>query len=269
MQATGANSVPAAAKSRDVSKDDTPLKRKRPSPPPAKDDPKLKEFLNIMQPPSKNKSWKNDDFDGTQEGKAERLVKDKGKGKKLPAEDGESDDEYQAISKKQKRMAAHTSTAGDREGLEESLKFESQNPSSAPEADRQDDSNWLKSKTGQLLGLDGDEEANADANSHPRRRSSSAESAVGGVELDAKADDTADTPPTPVEEMNEQPMDDAEKQIRNSKRLFLRNLPFTITEEALTDQFSTFGPVEEVRALAVPFITSFCMMNPDRDNGCQ
>jgi multiple RNA-binding domain-containing protein 1 len=248
VQATGANTVSATANLSDVSKDDTSLKRKRPSPPPAKDDPKLKEFLSIMQAPSKSKSWKNDDFDGTQEEKEEISAKSKGQEKKVLPADDESDDEYQAISKKQKRLAVHASIAGNLEESEEPMDFKSKDQSSVPEVGVQDDSNWLKSKTGQLLGLDGDEEKDANAISRPRRRSSSAESAVKRVETDANDVDAADTPPTPIEEIDEQPMDDVEKQIRNSKRLFLRNLPFTITEEALVDSFSTFGQVEEVCA---------------------
>lgn len=226
-----------------------------------------------MQAPSKSKAWKNDDLDIQQEPAKDDTTKDR---MQENEEEGEqSADEYQSIPKKRKAGKHQDESLADREGSEEPLEFpenRQSRPISGSQA-TQDDSNWLKSKTGHLLGLD--EEEQQDDNDGvigfaPTARDSSAESGSEGPAI-AKVDKTpgkADSPLMPVEEATEQVVDGTEAQIRASKRLFLRNLPFTITEEALMDEFARFGQLEEVCAYYSLHSTAQhrCMMNPDRDS---
>ena len=248
---------------------DNPLKRKRPSSQPENADPKLQEFLNVMQAPSKSKAWKSVNAEAPQ-----LLVKDTAAANEAEAEaeieDGEpSDDEYQSIPKKHKVGSAHIN---DRNGSEEPLEFSNASRATrkAVDTSTQDDSNWLKSKTGQLLGLDESEEVEDDdapRRSVQRARSSSVDSVGKGSKAtdEAEKNETkADSPLAPIDA--ESTMDENEKQIRASKRLFLRNLPFTITEEALMDEFSSHGQIEEVCFAAFLQHIHHCMMNPDRDS---
>ena len=58
--------------------------------------------------------------------------------------------------------------------------------------------------------------------------------------------------PTSTEQNDEQSIDPTtepstpEDKIREHGRLFIRNLPFKTTEDALRERFSSFGPLEEV-----------------------
>ncbi|KIW08564.1 uncharacterized protein PV09_00529 [Verruconis gallopava] len=215
-----------------------PLKRKRPSPPPEEADPKLKEFLSVMQAPSKSKSWKDDDVDLLQERNDQQPVQ--------PSADVEnqSDDEYQPVPKKHKAVA---SAAGSelREESEEPLEFPSvaKTKLKPDNAGADNDESWLQSRTGQLLSLEEEEEDEATLARRNKQRSSSAESVPKAVDTDQEQSNNPASPPTPVDQDGE---DANEAQIRESKRLFLRNLPFSITEEALMEEFSKFGRLEEV-----------------------
>jgi multiple RNA-binding domain-containing protein 1 len=220
-----------------------PLKRKRTSPAPEEANPKLKEFLNVMKAPSKHKSWANETELGVRNAPKERA-------KEPIAEDGpQSDEEYQSISKKHKaRQEQAIVNAIAREESEEPLEFPSAGQAKATNgASVEDDTNWLKSRTGALLGLEEDQEEQASKERHIRHKPStvSAEPEVDGT--DQELGEATVSPLTPNDDSTHGNNDEAETQIRSSKRLFLRNLPFTITEEALMDEFSTFGSLEEVR----------------------
>jgi multiple RNA-binding domain-containing protein 1 len=239
---------------------ENPLKRKRPSPPPEKNDPKLKEFLNVMQAPSKSKAWKNDDLEFQQE-EAAPAVQPVVQPVAEDEEGGQSDDEYQPIVKKQKSSGSQSNQNGGREESEEPLEFGKPAKAGKARADSasgQDDSNWLKSRTGQLLGLD-DEQADDGVVDQPRvDRSSSAEGADQTANSGHDETKITDSAPASTEEKRGEAVDEVETQIRNSKRLFLRNLPFTITDDALTGEFSPFGEIEEVCVLhPFHYITSF------------
>jgi multiple RNA-binding domain-containing protein 1 len=178
-----------------------------------------------------------------------------------------SDDEYQSIQNKKKQKSSLRSEAG-RDESEAAIEFghirkDSAADSSVPNI--QDDSNWLRSKTGQLLGLQ-DEQDEQDQAEFPAARPHSAHrgSPDAGAEPNEQQGSRA-LAVKPVGTPTPAATDEAEDQIRKSKRLFLRNLPFTITEEALMEHFSSYGGVEEV--CRPPFhFANLCMMKPDRDN---
>ena len=117
------------------------------------------------------------------------------------------------------------------------------------------DSDWLRSKTSRLLGLL-DEEEQAEFDSRPPERPTSPVKAP--------------TAPKPEPIMNGAPQNKGEAEepeqapeqdanidlIRNSARLFVRNLPYDTTEADLEPTFVSFGRIEEVSILFFLFFFS-------------
>jgi hypothetical protein len=166
----------------------------------------------------------------------------------IAEEEGQSDTEYQSIPKK--RKARGVADSGPQEGSEEPLEFAGNVQTKSGGLNRTatgDDTDWLKLRTGQLLGLDENQDGDGQG-AHRIRQPASSDSEVPGAEdTDQGQTEAASSPPTPVDDHPGADTDVVESQIRSSKRLFLRNLPFTITEEALMDEFSPSGRLEEVR----------------------
>jgi multiple RNA-binding domain-containing protein 1 len=236
----GAEAVQSSG--RGVETEENPLKRKRPSPPPLENaDAKLKEFLAVMQAPSKSKSWKDDDAAIQLANETDAFDQPD-----VEATTGHSDDEYQSIEKRRKRGSR---AAVRREESEELL-----DPSSRTRKDTAadvnahgDDTDWLKSRTGGLLGLP-QEDQHGPVILSQNHQSSSARDVDNGSSLDKTV--SIDARPAAVDEKTTAALDASEAEIRRSKRLFLRNLPFVVTEEALMDAFSRFGGIEEVCSLS-------------------
>ena len=152
---------------------------------------KLDEFLEVMAPSSKSRTWANEDTTGAVE-PGDPIAQDIG-----AAEDGGSEQEYQMISKKRKRSAQENETEGtalkkksprlspvknaasdvssaqtdglmdnqiglsDLEAASEKEIDEANNPTDEARngaAAPVSDSDWLRSKTSRLLGLVDDEE---------------------------------------------------------------------------------------------------------------
>lgn len=230
------------------------LKRKRPEDG-VEQDPKLKEFLDVMQPPSKIKSWANEE---TQFQQGQSAVD-------VPMADpivpeGESDDEYQVIPKKgksdvvdNKTTSKSTSTTAHAaqipsiqdESVQENHVNERTAPPPATEAGPMTDDDWLRSHTSRVLDLeDGDGGVPL-----PKPRPSEANEDMS-VEATPKSPDPEGAP-------NAEPKDpevvtegqSTEDQIRDTGRLYLRNLPYDVTEDDLRDHFSKIGSLEEVRTM--------------------
>ncbi|KAF2401768.1 RNA-binding domain-containing protein [Trichodelitschia bisporula] len=210
-----------------------PLKRKR-NVATEEQDPQLKEYLGVMQAPSKSKTWANDMMDGIDEVQSTTvpLV--------LSAEAGpESDDEYQTVPKKAKRAVSdgeeevpaqlavpqRTETAGNRE----QATVEQRKPT-----DETDD-DWLRSRTSRLLDLV-DEDGELPVRGKPLAEQSN--ESAGPIAQTVQ-------PETEAEEASA-PTNADEEKIRGTARLFLRNLPYSVSEDDLRDRFCLFGQVEEV-----------------------
>jgi multiple RNA-binding domain-containing protein 1 len=243
------------------------LKRKREE---AEHDPKLKEFLDVYQPPSKTSLWAN----------GEALV-----GESIAATDvvipqvavpeDESDDDYQVISKKPK-IAADSS---DKSTTTHAAPVETTTAQTIPEVvdadaameDVQDapvaeqgpvsDADWLRSRTNRVLELVEDDEemsVKAPAVKAPSPAPQTEQRAAPAPEQEIPAE----TQPV------DQPGDDTsaeEDKIRETGRLYLRNLHFDVTEDELREQFSKSGAIDEVSEHFFP--TRPCNdERQDRDN---
>ncbi|KAI8320596.1 RNA-binding domain-containing protein [Martensiomyces pterosporus] len=187
------------------------------------DDPRFKEFLQVMAPRANSKTWANDDCAGLQESEL-NAVKKAAAARREQIEGASSAKTEPASDNADKQ---DTSTENQDMGLDEE---------GAQAADSGlSDLDWLRmhmsSKT-QDEGLEGEQGLEAD---EPKE----SEAAVAGKEGDSST--------KPAEENGSaEASPDAAAQIEETGRLFLRNLPYLATEEDLRKAFERFGPLSEV-----------------------
>ena len=225
-------------------------------------DPKLKEFLEVMDPKHAAKRQREDAIGVL--GEVDVLPP--------PPDAAESDGEYEEIpAKASKRVAKEVppivnddrvvpaqpeleTTAPDPEVLEET-----------PLLSATDD-DWLRSRTNRLLDLVDPADPSFAARSAPTVDVSPKLRipTTGGPRPE---EDQPDTTVHHAEEPAEQEDGDSpETLIQNTARVFVRNLPYTATEDNLRTRFEKFGAVEEVCkhrhcAILHPACSSY-MMNP-------
>jgi len=236
-------------------------------------DPKLQEFLQVMQPRSKTK--RTNDFQLAGPGNTPQATE------AVVENDADaSDGEYQSLQANMKPPKELGPSIKPRQPVSDIL--QSQNGVSAKTTSDEppnstdtikasaptSDADWLRSKTSRLLGLN-DEETDAPENEDDRNYTD-AEPATQNIHPQRTAQMQEDNPAhQPEEQQEETPtVDEIEQKIQASARLYLRNLSYAVTEDDLRTRFAEFGDLQEVRFL---FISSFlfCLgMNTDRDNLC-
>ncbi|KAE9987144.1 hypothetical protein EG328_003612 [Venturia inaequalis] len=243
---TGANSIIAAKRTSlpvTDNREDNPLKRKRGEKPKDEaENPKLKEFLQVMQKPSK-KSWQDEgtNFLGGPVGVAEP--------EPLMAEaEADSDDGMQTINKKPKPDSRNgQELAADQDDAPQEAIPAREEPSHAKTDanEMKSDADWLRSKTSRLLDLvDDDNEAPTRPSPTPNTHTTTVTITKEAAPTKSRVDDSADVQADV--EMEDRPVNADEEAIRLSRRLFLRNLAYSITEDDLRAGFAPFGDLEEV-----------------------
>ena len=219
------------------------------------DDPKLKEYLEVMKPKSKKRTWENDD---ALQANTEAAVADDNK---TTVDAGAaSDDEYEVVPRKAKRtkvdpppvepQPAETS-AGEGATLPMD-NAEEKSPQEAVPSGPVSDADWARSRTSRLLGLlDDDEEE--EQNSRPKARAASVSSSdmedvaptrSGPSEVTTAVNTS--TPAAVVDDSAQSAADAEPTGVRASMRLFVRNLPYDVQQEDLQSEFASYGNVEEV-----------------------
>ncbi len=278
--------APSAAEDVSVA---APKKRKRDDLD-AATNPKLREFLEVMQTQNKGLSSSADVMAESRlaGGTGVLAVDDEAEAARVAAAlaaaepESEKDEEYQYISaKKSKTDADNTAadmarprpiaaiTATSIEEVEangnekDSKKAElSTAMSQPPQQSRANvsatDDDWMRSRTNRLLDLLDPSElapsaqpAPAPAQSAPQEVDGTGDDIRdGGDEAAApeEAENTAvaDALPTVVATQAPRPPRSAEDQIRETSRLFVRNLPYDATDKHIRAYFKAFGSVEEV-----------------------
>ncbi|CAA9966906.1 Multiple RNA-binding domain containing protein [Pyrenophora teres f. maculata] len=225
------------------------LKRKRNE---AEQDPKLKEFLEVYQPPSKTSLWANGD---EQLNEAPIAAADEAVAEVAVPED-ESDDDYQVISKKPKIAPEPAASAPTQptpveqpapepqaQNIDGSEPMEDVQEASAADQGPVSDVDWLRSRTNRVLELVEDDEvpsAGASALQAPVPQPPAATKASQDV-VEAQLE-----PEQPTEEQAVVAAPDEEDKIRETGRLYLRNLHYEVTEDEIRQQFSKHGALEEV-----------------------
>lgn len=222
---------------------------------------KLQEFLEVMQPPSRYKTWQNqagatDDVTDPTIENHERVYSGAG-----------SDEEYEPVPKKLKHEQG---TEGKPQVLEPRKReagpprseYAAENASIGTEADTQElsdplpaasDADWLRSRTSRLLGLVDDDDA-LDRAAPPKQEevrqnvnqavvedTESSGSVDEGIQMNHEANGPSETAMV-------SPSAEVEDRKLGNGRLFVRNLTYTTTEEELRQHFAAgaYGTVEEV-----------------------
>lgn len=227
------------------------LKRKRAEAEAA--DPKLQEFLEVMQPGSKSKAWTSKD--GIEEPPTKMQAME------LPEE--ESDEEYEMVPKKARNSSREASPAKvavpaviapvaevvDTTELADEIPVIGAAETQPTVGLDATDDDWLRSRTSRLLDLVNPEDMVVDevvpTASKAIQSTEAAEPAapadVAMEDVDKHISDGAEVAKE-VTGSTDATMD----AIRESGRLFVRNLPYTATEDELRVHFEKYGALEEV-----------------------
>ena len=243
------------------------LKRKREE---AEQDPKLKEFLEIYQPPSKTNIWTDGDAQ-VAAGNA-TAVEQPAQDVVVPAD--ESDDEYQVITKKPKvaeapqEVAEETAPApapavqpivpaetAPEEGADAPMPDA---PVVAAAAQPTTDDDWLRSRTNRLLDLVEDDDIPVAPASAPTKPAAEKRDSPVAVEPQLEPAQPAVAPAAEAPDADSIALE--EEKIRETGRLYLRNLHFEVAEEDIRSQFSKYGSLDEV-SHACPFQPTRFRMN--------
>lgn len=231
------------------------------------DDPKLKEYLEVMKPKSKKRTWENDD---AIQASTEAPVDAENQ---MTIEAGASDDEYEVVPRKAKRTKVDDPPVEDQPAETIMEEAETTPAANADENAQQDvapqgpvsDADWARSRTSRLLGLLDDDEEEEENNRPKARVASASPSDMEDVEPTksglSKATTTIDTPaPAAATDDSAQPNADAEPTgVRASMRLFVRNLPYDVQQEDLQSEFASYGNVEEVSMTTLSHPPTFKM----------
>lgn len=253
------SSAPTARRSNDVDLPVDNLKRKRPSDSKEEpEDPKLKEFLDVMKPKGKKKAWESDVVGDVSADLQNPVTEDDA----VVGQGAESDDEYEVIPKKAKRAKTETNSEEATDTImqdQSPAEPASEEPPQSTEAESTQpqaavsDADWARSRTSRLLGLldDDEEEAETARREDHVEDSSDAEDipTKGTAQVKSNTIDTstATSVPNPVEAPEETPVeDDTKTDTESTMRLFVRNLPYDVNHEDLEAQFSPYGNLEEV-----------------------
>lgn len=212
-------------------------------------DRKLQEFLEVMQPPSKSKTWANDDF-----------VKINTRIGRIPSPSIQEAEACHNLLLLKPKLTRVTKEVDLLNGFESTAISDSQvssdplllatsqiaNEATQPSTDEE----WLRSRTSRLLGLEeagdppnlttqavSDGEGEADRY-NPLKKPGQKPSAGQDITTEGSA---ANGDPTPISSLYPSNNDNS-----SSERLFVRNLSYATTEEDLRSHFETHGAITEV-----------------------
>ncbi|KAF7888274.1 uncharacterized protein EAF02_002815 [Botrytis sinoallii] len=212
-------------------------------------DPKLQEFLEVMQPASKSNAnmWKAGTMDADMEEPPTKL-------QAIEVPEEESDDEYQSVPSKAKKAPANPiESKAPVAPIPSTIVADSANQADeamvdAPSNDVEaTDDDWLRSHTNRLLDIVDPEDIipktqNLDVKDVE-------EVVAGEPEPNTAIEDTVVDEAQVVEEQTENSpseLDATLETIKASGRLFVRNLPYSATEDDLRKHFEQYGTLEEI-----------------------
>lgn len=227
--------------------DDEPNAKKRKRDGLDESDPKLREFLEVMDPGRAPKRARDDDVMAA-------AVRDDVPQPPIPED--ESDDEYEdipaKISKPPVSPVVDQSRSDDTTApLAEPAPPEPQAPPDAEEEELRNagatDDEWLRSRTNRLLDLVDPDDPHFAAQKPP---ASAPQSQIPAASTGPN-EETAEEPTTVLEDPDPRParVQDGETPadvIERTRRLFVRNLPYNATEDDLRAHFGAYGSLEEV-----------------------
>ncbi|KAI1082035.1 RNA-binding domain-containing protein [Whalleya microplaca] len=259
--ASGVASSPIEQSSTPEAKTENSKKRKRGEL--DESDPKLREFLGVMQP-AKNSV-------NTIHGIAVEATEEPPTKIAAVAVDGESDDEYENVPTRRKnaqpverRLPAaprddpatshhkEEDSAMDHEPPEQALPNTESTGPAIPDNTATTDDDWLRSRTNRLLDLVDDDDV---VPTVVPPRHSPIPMASGNQDEPEAVDATIEEEEKDADNQNElsdggepntETHDDILESIRKTSRLFVRNLPYSATGDDIKSYFEQYGSVEEV-----------------------
>jgi multiple RNA-binding domain-containing protein 1 len=228
-------------------------------------DPKLKEYLEVMQPASKLKTLAKSIED-------ESIVHPPTKIQALEIPEGQSDGEYEMVPKKSRKKSPAKYNTASAPAPVAAVIEQSVAPSehmSDTIAPNPTDDDWLRSRTNRLLDLMDPEDIITGG---------TATLTSENIELVAETSDNIEQPvdldhktaELRLEEEDEEKPDPTIEAIKTNGRLFVRNLPYSASVDDLRRHFEAFGSLDEVRfstfssSVSLPFYDEY----PDRDSLC-
>jgi multiple RNA-binding domain-containing protein 1 len=212
-------------------------------------DPKLKEFLEAMRPKSNSNIW------GTEDTQAQDVNEPPRKVQAMELPEAESDNEYEIVPKKSIReQFAPVPTAAtvavvptaESEPLEtQKAEIQGEPPQGGGGLDATDN-DWLRSRTNRLLDLvDPADLAVKTLPEEDRQRPPLSEERLPSADVDTAVKHELIAKKVAEEVPSDSP-DLTVEAIQTSGRLFVRNLPYSATEDDLRKHFESYGTLEEV-----------------------
>lgn len=232
-------------------------------------DAKLQEFLQVMQPPSKSKTWQNQDAlpvstlgEPAQETGAQEIGL-------TDVAETKGDEAYEPIAKKQKKSKTYTqeptidhtsepeAVTPEKVDQDETTQDRKEGtPELVTEIPAASDADWLRSRTSRLLGLVDDDDAlvtpaswqdeeTPKALDHTMPREPEAKNNLdAGVQTDEEAQQTEPA-------VLAAPSHDIQASPTSNGRIFVRNLTYSTTEQDLRHHFEgrDYGTIEEVSVI--------------------
>ncbi|KAI4169046.1 MAG: hypothetical protein LQ343_005979 [Gyalolechia ehrenbergii] len=236
------------------------LKRKRGNGLQSEDDPKLQEYLGVMQPASRSRTWANEEPAGIKPRKQDNAVNGKDEtGSVIHINDETS---YQEVRQKKKKSRRDSKETSPRPTEVSPATLPAELVVSVPDVDDTStmniseippatDDDWLRSRTSRLLGLVEDDDSAAPEVAvdgvEPQKDmapgSGGERSRSGFINTSLHLDDAVASTSAEVA-----PVSNITKDVdRATNRLFVRNLPYTATEDDIrqhVEQVGIGGPEE-------------------------
>ncbi|KIM98019.1 hypothetical protein OIDMADRAFT_129789 [Oidiodendron maius Zn] len=203
-------------------------------------DPRLVEFLEIMRPASKPKTWDTQLVDNPTNESPTTAQTEVFTGE-------ESDEEYEAVPEKLKTELMPEVPSGLVPAAREPVEpAEGENIVPDPMAPDATDDDWLRKRTNRLLDLiDPD-----DILAGKEASRSGGVNHVTETEVSEPTPDKSEELPPPAEEewegLEDERPDPVIDAIKSNGRLFVRNLPYSATEDDLREHFAPYGVLEEI-----------------------
>lgn len=239
-------------------------KRKRDDKSTLEEHPKLQEFLQVMKPVSKSRTWANDNGKSKdiEAGQQDHFITN-GLENGAGATQGSNSEDYQEAPQKLKRPRKDTEEGSSNPVETSPLAFVPGNTDTGPatgivlpggehEPSTMTDDDWLRSRTSRLLGLVDDDDTVLEENPRPGRLSTSEASGNVQTHISLGTSDTGSQaegdPVQPTDTKASPETQEANSAVATTDRLFVRNLPYTVTEQELRTHFEQVGSgqVEEV-----------------------
>jgi len=223
-------------------------------------DPKLKEFLEVMKPPSKTKAWATQ----TDEEPPTTIHA-------VDIPEAESDGEYETVPKKSRKQSSAEPSAQVKP-LSEPIEFVEPmdvddiiQPEIVPDAT---DDDWMRSRTNRLLDLMDPEDIGTAQGGIPQPNNEPL--AEVSTNNDNKDDEMRTAKEGIAEIDEEEKPDPVIEAIKFNGRLFVRNLPYSASEEDLRLHFSPYGTLEDVCTCSNSRLSFLLLYDeyPDRDSLC-